>query len=96
MSVYVVAEVEWHDNEKARQYRELFGPALEKYGGRTLAAAPPRVMEGDWNPPRLVILEFPSPDAVQRWYDSAEYAPVMRLRKEGARTRMIAVDGPTR
>jgi uncharacterized protein (DUF1330 family) len=97
MATYLILEIDWHDQEKAKEYREKFGPALEKYGGRTLCAGPPHVLEGDWNPPRVVVLEFPTMEALRTWYGSAEYAPVLKLRMEGATTRkMIAVEGPTR
>jgi uncharacterized protein (DUF1330 family) len=96
MSTYLITEVDWHDQAKAKEYREKFGPALEKYGGKTLCAGPPLVMEGNWTPPRVVILEFPSTEAMRAWYGSSEYAPVLKLRMEGASTpKMIAVEGPT-
>jgi uncharacterized protein (DUF1330 family) len=96
MATYLITEIDWHDPNKAKEYREKFGPALEKYGGRTLCAGPPQVMEGDWNPPRVVVLEFPNADSLRAWYGSPEYAPVLKLRREGATTpKMIAVEGPT-
>jgi uncharacterized protein (DUF1330 family) len=94
MSAYVIADIEWHDEVKAAEYRKLFGPALEKHGGRTLVANQALRLEGDWNPRRVVILEFPTMEALQTWYRSPELAPVIRLRQEGANTRMIAVDRP--
>jgi uncharacterized protein (DUF1330 family) len=97
MTTYALFDVDWHDPAKAKEYRERFGPVLEKYGGKTLCAGPPRVIEGDWKPSRLVILEFSSPEAFQAWYDSPEYAPVLKLRQEGATTgTAVLVEGPTR
>jgi uncharacterized protein (DUF1330 family) len=97
MSTYVITEVDWHDQSKAKEYRELFGPALEKYGGKTLCAGPPQVLEGNSNPPRVVVLEFPTTQAVRTWHASPEYAPALKLRREGATTlKMIVVEGPTR
>jgi len=96
MATYALFEIDWHDQSKAKEYREKFGPALEKYGGKTLCAGPPQVIEGDWNPARVVILEFPSSAAFRSWYGSAEYAPVLKLRKEGATTRtVIIIESPT-
>ncbi|HXQ95010.1 MAG TPA: DUF1330 domain-containing protein [Thermoplasmata archaeon] len=95
MPAFVITEVDWHDEEKAKEYRVLFGPALEKYGGRTMAVGAPDVLEGGWKPSRLVLLEFPTMDAVREWYASPEYAPVMRLRRDGAKTNMVALDRPT-
>ena len=97
MATYAFFEIDWHDQNKAREYRELFGPALERYGGRTLCAGPAQVIEGDRNPARVVILEFPSPQAFRDWYSSPEYAPVLKLRREGATTATaIVVEGPNR
>jgi uncharacterized protein (DUF1330 family) len=97
MATYALFEIDWHDQKKAQEYREKFGPALDKYGGKTLCAGPPQVIEGNWNPARVVILEFPSTDAFRTWYASAEFAPVLKLRKEGATTKsVIVVEGPTR
>jgi uncharacterized protein (DUF1330 family) len=94
---YALFEVDWHDQNKAKEYREKFGPALEKHGGKTLCAAPPQVIEGKWNPARLVILEFPSSDAFRTWYASPEYAPVLKLRQEGATTNtVVIVESPAR
>jgi uncharacterized protein (DUF1330 family) len=97
MATYLISEIDWHDNQKATEYREKFGPALEKYGGKTLCAGPPTILEGDWNPPRVVVLEFPSMDSLRAWYSSPEYAPVLKLRRDGATTgKMVAVEGPKR
>ncbi len=97
MATYAVFDLDWHDQAKATEYREKFGPALEKYGGKTLCAAPAQVLEGVWKPSRVVILEFPSNEAFQNWYASAEYAPVLKLRREGATTgAVVTIEGPKR
>lgn len=94
MVAYLILEIGWHDPDRATEYRNLLGPTLEKHGGRTLVANEPRVLEGDWNPRRVVVIEFPSMDALCDWYSSDEYAPLIRIRKEGAKTNMIAVERP--
>jgi uncharacterized protein (DUF1330 family) len=97
MVTYALFEVDWHDQNKAKEYRELFGPVLEKYGGKTLCAAPVEVIEGSWNPARVVILEFPTTEMFRTWYASPEYAPVLKLRLEGANTpRAVIIEGPKR
>jgi len=94
MPAYLIMEIDWHDADRATQYRNLLGPTLEKYGARTLVANEPHALEGDWKPRRVVIFEFPSMEAMRKWYASDEYAPVMRIRKEGSKTNMIAVEPP--
>ena len=51
------------------------------------------VLEGDWNPARLVILEFSDLEAAKRWYASPEYEEAKRLREGAANLRMVAVQG---
>ena len=61
-----------------------YGPeclVVVRAGGGELA-----VLEGDWHPSRLVVLEFEGLETVKRWYDSHEYREVRRLR-EGAAGR---------
>jgi uncharacterized protein (DUF1330 family) len=97
MATYAVFELEWHDQDKAKEYREKFGPALEKYGGKTLCAGPAQVIEGGSTPGRMVILEFPTTAAFHTWYGSPEYAPVLKLRRDGATTKTgVIIEGPTR
>jgi O-succinylhomoserine sulfhydrylase len=51
------------------------------------------VLEGDWHPSRLVILEFPDLEAAKRWYDSETYQEAKTLRDGAARLNMVAVEG---
>ena len=51
------------------------------------------VLEGDWNPERLVVLEFEDLDAIRRFYDSPEYQAAKALREGAANLRMVAVQG---
>ncbi len=92
MPAYLILEIDWHDEEKASEYRQLLGPTLEKHGARTLAANAPHPLEGDWNPRRLVIIEFPTMAGLLAWYGSPEYAPLIRLRNEGSTTKMLAIE----
>ncbi|MCI4362668.1 MAG: DUF1330 domain-containing protein [Thermoplasmata archaeon] len=95
MPAYVITEIDWHDEKKANEYRTLFGPALEKFGGKTLAVqGPPVVLDGTWKPSRVVLLEFPTMEAVHAWYNSPEYAPVLALRRDGAKTNRVAIERP--
>ena len=51
------------------------------------------MLEGEWRPQRLVLLEFEDLDAAQRWYDSPEYRDARALREGAANLSMVAVDG---
>jgi uncharacterized protein (DUF1330 family) len=49
--------------------------------------------EGGWTPKRLVVLEFSSMAQAEKFYDSAEYAPLIRLRQSASRGRLVIVEG---
>ncbi len=69
-------------------------PTLEPYGGRYLVrGGEVQILEGDWLPPRLVILEFDSVALARSWWESEHYAPAKALRQASADTRMILVEG---
>jgi uncharacterized protein (DUF1330 family) len=94
MSVYLIIEVEVHDPATYGEYMLRVPRTVEKYGGRYVARSSSVVpLVGDWNPERLIILEFASMDAMTRWNTSPEYAEVAQLRAQSATTRSVAVEG---
>jgi len=69
-------------------------PMIERHGGRYLTrAGAHEVLEGDWRPNRVVVVEFPSLAALKGWYGSPEYQPLIALRRSAATDVLIAVDG---
>jgi uncharacterized protein (DUF1330 family) len=94
MPAYIVADIDVHDPARYEQYKQLAPASIEAHGGRYLVrGGNVKVLEGDWQLKRFVILEFPSVADAQRWWDSADYAPAKRLRQETTTTSMILVEG---
>ena len=61
MSAYIVVEVEVHDASRYEDYKRMVPPSLQAYGGRFLVrGGKVETLEGDWQPKRFVIAEFPS------------------------------------
>jgi uncharacterized protein (DUF1330 family) len=50
-------------------------------------------LEGDWQPTRLVVLEFEDLATAKRWYESEVYQEAKKLRDGAAHLRMVAVQG---
>ena len=50
-------------------------------------------VEGDWNPSRLVIVEFDSVEQAKAWYYSEEYAGPKEMRHNSATTNAIFAEG---
>lgn len=94
MAAYLIADIQIADVKKYEEYKRRVAPLIERFNGRYVARAGKHaVLEGDWEPTRLVVLEFPDMATLQAWYTSAEYAPVKSIRLEAAESRMIALEG---
>ena len=94
MPAYVIVETDVHDHEQYARYQEASPDAVHSGGGRfVVRGGELAVLEGDWNPSRLVVLEFPDLEAAKRWYASPEYQEAIRLRAGAANLRMVAVQG---
>jgi uncharacterized protein (DUF1330 family) len=91
---YVVIETDVHDAEQYERYKAASPDSVRMGGGRFVARGGElAVLEGDWNPSRLVILEFPDLEAAKRWYESPEYVEVRKLREGAANLSMVVVEG---
>jgi len=94
MPAYVIVETDIHDAEQYERYRAASPDAVHAGKGRFLVRGGElAVLEGDWDPSRLVVLEFPDLEAARRWYDSVEYQEAKRLREGAASLNMVAVQG---
>jgi uncharacterized protein (DUF1330 family) len=94
MPAYVIVETDIHDPEQYEQYKAASPGAVAAGGGRfVVRGGELAVLEGDWNPSRLVVLEFEDLDAAKEWYASDQYQEVMKLRAGAARLNMVAVQG---
>lgn len=92
MAGYLIANIEVTDPAKFEEYRQKVVPVIEKFGGRYLVRGGDiRRLEGSLD--RLVVLEFPSLDAAQRFYDSPEYQPMLKLRLASARSDLVLAEG---
>lgn len=94
MAAYVIADVEVKDPAVFDEYRKQVPGTIEKYGGRYLVrGGATDVLEGEWRPRRLVVLEFPSVAVARRWYDSEEYRAPKALRRRATVTNLVLVEG---
>jgi uncharacterized protein (DUF1330 family) len=94
MPAYVIVETDVHDPEQYRRYQAASPDAVHSGGGRfVVRGGELAVLEGDWDPARLVVLEFPDLGAAKRWYESAQYQEAKQLREGAANLRMVAVQG---
>ena len=94
MVAYVINDMEVTDAERLEAYKKLSPPTVAQYGGRFLARGGAlEVLEGAWQPKRLVILEFPTLAQAKAWVNSTEYAPARKLRQQASRSNIVVVEG---
>jgi uncharacterized protein (DUF1330 family) len=94
MTIYAIARIDVTDKEGFRRYAQEVPATLAKYGGRYLVQGGPfEVIEGEWKPRLLVVVEFPSRERLEAWYNSEEYKPLLELRKRSAKTDAVIAEG---
>ena len=94
MPAYVIANVDVKDPVRYEDYRRLVPATIEKYGGRFIArGGRTEILEGEWRPSRLVIVEFPSVEQARAWWHSAEYAEARAIRQATSEGTLLILEG---
>jgi len=94
MPGYLIANITVTDPARFEQYRAAVPPVIAQYGGRYLVRGGAlQKMENAEGFNRVVVLEFPSLEAARRFYDSPEYAPLLKLRTESTQSEVVLVEG---
>src|SRR5204863_59966 len=76
------------------EYKNLAGATVEKYGAKyVVRGGRTEVLEGDWKPKRIVVLQFDSAQHAKDWLNCEEYREPRQMRHRTARTNMILVEG---
>jgi uncharacterized protein (DUF1330 family) len=96
MPAYLIADIEVNDPETYARYRELSTASVQRHGGRFLVrGGEHEVVEGDWQPKRLVIIEFDDIDAARAWWNSDDYRAAAEVRRSASTGTMVLVEGAT-
>jgi uncharacterized protein (DUF1330 family) len=94
MPAYVIAHIDVTDPVRYEDYKKMSPVSIQKFGGRFIArGGQTEVLEGTWQPKRLVLLEFPSVEVARRWWASDDYAPAKALRQATSNGDMVIVEG---
>ena len=94
MSVYVIIDIAVIDQGLYEEYVARVPAVVEQYGGRYLARSGGiSSMVGDWQPERIVLIEFETIEQVEEFFAAPEYLALVPLREQSAATRAIIVEG---
>ncbi len=94
MSAYIIANVRVTDPVQYEIYKKLSSHAMAVCGAEVcVRGGAVEVLEGDWQPDRIVVLKFPDLAAAHAFNDSPEYAAARQSRQGAAVMRMVVVEG---
>lgn len=95
MAAFLIIEVtEVHDEQTYAQYRDRVPSTLAADGGAYLVrGGQVEVLEGSWQPKRVVVVRFDSADAAHSWWDDPAHSELRAMRQRSTATNMILVEG---
>ncbi|HSL45308.1 MAG TPA: DUF1330 domain-containing protein [Anaerolineales bacterium] len=94
MTAFVIVDINVTDPIHYEEYKKLAAPTVELYGGKYIArGGKTEVLEGDWKPNRLVILQFDNMEKVKNWLNSPEYRGPRGIRHQTAISNMVVIEG---
>lgn len=94
MTAYIIANVEVTNPAQYEEYKKWSTAAMQAHGAEVcVRGGRVEVLEGDWQPDRLVLLKFPSVEAARKFNDSPEYGKARAARAGAAVMRMVIVEG---
>jgi len=94
MSACLVLDLSIIDFEPFREYIEKIPSFIQKYGGKYLVEGEvPTVIEGDWEPERLVVIQFPSREHANAFLNDPEVKTLFAIRHKSTISKLVLVDG---
>lgn len=94
MAAYFIANISVTDPEGYQEYADRAPETIAEHGGKYIVrAGDQQVMEGDWQPNRLVVIEFPNREMAMKWYNSPDYQAILPLRQANSSGSIVLVDG---
>lgn len=94
---YVIVQIEIYDRAAYQKYVEFVRPVVEDYGYTLLVSSRsnPEVIEGNWNPSRVIVMQFESEKQVRKMMRDDRWKTASQMRRTCARTNMVMVEGIT-
>jgi uncharacterized protein (DUF1330 family) len=94
MAGYMIGNITVTNPEAFAEYGKLVPETVAAFGGTyVVRGGAPEKVEGDYNPVRIVVLQFDSVARAKQWYDSPEYAPLKKMRLKASTGDIYFVEG---
>ena len=94
MTAYLVLDLTIHDFAGFRPYIAAIPAFIAKHGGKYIVqGVEPTIMEGDWRPERVVVLEFPARANAEAFLADPDCQDLFAIRHSTTTSRLVLVDG---
>ena len=94
MKAYLILDFTIHDLRGFRPYVTAIPAFIEKHAGKYIVrGVRPRVMEGDWSPEGMVVIEFPARENAEAFLADPDCQDLFRIRHRTTTSKLVLVDG---
>ena len=94
MPDYIISDLTIRDVKEIETYRTRAAASIAAHGGRYLARGGKiEMLEGNWAPRNIIVVEFPGMEQARAWYRSPEYASALEVRDKALSRNLILVEG---
>lgn len=94
MSCYMVIEIKVTDQAMYSEYVQKVHDIVTHYGGRYLARGGTITpVSKNWNPERIIIIEFQNREHMQQCFHSPEYLDIAPMREQSTTSKAVIVEG---
>lgn len=94
MKGYLILDFSIKDFDQFKHYIDKIPAHIQKHGGKYIVqGVEAEVMEGNWKPERIVVLEFPSTDVAKAFLDDPDAQPLFSIRHNTTDSKLILVEG---
>ena len=92
--MYLLADVDIHDNQTFAEYAKKSQDIIKKYGGRYLIRGGKiDHMEGKWPLERVILLEFNDIEKLNECFNSPEYLQIKPIRERSSSSKAVILQG---
>lgn len=94
MNAYLILDLSINNSEGFREYIEKIPSFIKKHSGRYIVqGVEPEVLEGDWRPGRVVVLEFPSKENAKEFLGDPDAQSLFAIRHKTTTSKLILAEG---
>ena len=94
MKGYLILDFSINDFSSFKEYIDKIPEFIKKHGGRYIVqGSEPELMEGDWHPERVVVLEFPSTTKAKEFLGDPEAQSLFAVRHKATTSKLILAEG---